>query len=163
MVTTTFLRLPRMRVIPKIMVSPTHRYFLQLELQLPSNQVSNHQPPLKFLIKTLKTMVVQIWILFSSIAWSTQPDFRQRNQMFKNFAFMSKALVPLHLMLQLRSSQPQRVSLDMINFQPYLQRHLNLVTLWTSLNTKKRHQQLISSTSGHRIHISLSFPMLQLL
>ena len=55
-VTTTFLRLPKMRVIPKIMASLTHRYFLQLGLQLPSNQVFNHWPPLKFLIKTLKTM-----------------------------------------------------------------------------------------------------------
>ena len=56
MVTTTFLKLPRMRVIPKIMVSLTHRYLLQIGLQQPSNQVFNHQPPLKFLIKTLITM-----------------------------------------------------------------------------------------------------------
>ena len=56
MVTTTFLKLPRMRVIPKIMVSLTHRYLLQIGLQQPSNQVFNNQPPLKFLIKTLKTM-----------------------------------------------------------------------------------------------------------
>ena len=106
-VTTIFLRLPRMRVIPKNMVSLTHRYLLQLRLQLPSNQVFNHQPPLKFLIVTSP-----IQLPGSPVASSCA-----KNQGFHSSDSLNNDLLTYHSH-RTRSRSQGFHSSDSLNFEP---------------------------------------------